>query len=63
MTTHISARLAWHDNGWNGCICRNPKTNTYCIGPFSFPGDMIAERRNLEIATPYHGQSVDNVPA
>ncbi|HPN36714.1 MAG TPA: AAA family ATPase [bacterium] len=62
MTTHISARLAWHDNGWNGCICRNPKTNTYCIGPFSFPGDMIAERRNLEIENPYHGQSVDKVP-
>jgi exodeoxyribonuclease V alpha subunit len=31
MTQHISARLAWHDSGWNGRVCRNPKGNTYCV--------------------------------
>lgn len=31
MATHLSARLVWHDNGWDGCVCQNPKGNTYCI--------------------------------
>lgn len=47
MTIHISARMAWHDNGWNGHICRNPKANTYCVGSYSFPGTDIAEKRDL----------------
>lgn len=31
MSTHLSARLVWHDNGWDGCVCQNPKANTSCI--------------------------------
>ena len=48
MTIHISVRLAWHNDGWNGHICKNPKGNTYCVGRYSYPGDMISENRNLE---------------
>lgn len=48
MTIHLSARVAWHMDGWNGRICRNPAANTYCIGAHSYPGMMIAERRDLE---------------
>ena len=47
MTTHISARMAWHDNGWNGHVCKNPKGNTYCVGQYSFPGTAIAEKRDI----------------
>jgi hypothetical protein len=47
MIKHISARVAWHDNGWNGHICRNPEANTYCIGRYSYPGEMIAQDRDL----------------
>jgi len=28
---HLSVRLAWHDTGWNGCICREPRLNSSCI--------------------------------
>jgi exodeoxyribonuclease V alpha subunit len=28
---HLSARLAWHDAGWNGCVCREPHLNAACI--------------------------------
>jgi len=31
MTVHISARLAWHDSCWNGCICESPISNTSCM--------------------------------
>jgi hypothetical protein len=48
MPTHITARLAWHSNGWNGAVCKNPAGNTYCVGSKSFPGDVIARERDLE---------------
>ena len=47
MLYHISVRLAWHDNGWDGFICKNPKANAYCVGPYSYPGDLIALERDL----------------
>ncbi len=47
MTIHISARLAWHDDGWNGHICRQPERNTFCVGTHSYPGQLIGERRDL----------------
>jgi len=31
MVTHLSARLVWHDAGWNGRICENPVENTSCV--------------------------------
>lgn len=49
MTVHLSARLAWHMDGWNGHICQNPVANTYCVGSYSYPGEMIAERRDLHM--------------
>lgn len=48
MPTHLTARLAWHNNGWNGAICRAPEKNSYCVGCKSFPGDVIARERNLD---------------
>ena len=49
MPTHITARLAWHNDGWNGTVCRAPEQNTYCVGWKSFPGDVIARERDLAI--------------
>ncbi len=48
MTTHLTARLAWHMDGWNGHVCRNPSSNRYCIGPHSYPGEKIKDGRNLD---------------
>lgn len=48
MPTHITARIAWHNDGWNGHICKAPERNTYCVGCKSFPGDVIARERDLE---------------
>lgn len=47
MTTHVSARIAWHMDGWNGRICRNPAANTYCVGPNTYPNRTIPARRDL----------------
>jgi len=28
---HLSVRVPWHDNAWNGTICTNPKDNSACL--------------------------------
>ncbi|RZK00977.1 MAG: hypothetical protein EOO43_24965, partial [Flavobacterium sp.] len=28
---HLSIRVPWHDNAWNGSICNNPKANSACL--------------------------------
>ena len=48
MATHMSIRLAWHNEGWNGHICQKPCENSYCIGQHSYPGDLIASTRDIE---------------
>lgn len=30
MVKHLSMRVAWHDNKWNGTVCCNPNSNGYC---------------------------------
>jgi exodeoxyribonuclease V alpha subunit len=65
MATHLSARLAWHDDGWNGHICKKPAENTYCVGCYSYPGQMIAERRDLQWEKSKAGQPIqtlDQIP-
>lgn len=27
---HLTLRAAWHDNRWNGCICKFPSENAFC---------------------------------
>ena len=31
MVTHLSARLVWHDSGWDGRVCQNPAENSSCV--------------------------------
>ena len=31
MPQHISIRVPWHDNGWNGTICKKPSENISCL--------------------------------
>lgn len=28
---HVSIRVPWHDNGWNGTVCNEPKKNNACL--------------------------------
>jgi hypothetical protein len=28
---HLNVRVAWHDNRWNGTVCRNPSHNSFCV--------------------------------
>ena len=62
MATHMSIRLAWHNEGWNGHICQKPCENTYCIGQHSYPGDLIAGTRDVEYETAHAGEPCSDNP-
>lgn len=62
MAMHMSLRLAWHNDGWNGCICKKPCENVYCVGQYSYPGNLIQEQRNIEAETTHAGESCANLP-
>ena len=38
---HLSVRVPWHDTGWNGTVCGDPKNNVACLKLI-----RIAERKN-----------------
>lgn len=52
---HISIRVPWHDNGWDGTVCANPAGNMSClvlkgIGPRRDDAQEIANRgKSLEV--------------
>jgi hypothetical protein len=46
MTVHLSVRLPWHDSGWNGCICKHPKRNTFCGGLYSVNAETIRQNKD-----------------
>ena len=62
MAKHMSIRLAWHDEGWNGHVCKTPCGNSYCVGRHSYPGDLIAGTRDLQFETEHAGESCANLP-
>lgn len=31
MNKHLSIRVAWHDNKWNGTVCKHPAQNSFCV--------------------------------
>lgn len=56
MAIHMSIRLAWHSDGWNGHICKKPCENVYCVGQHSYPGNQIAGTRDLDFETEHAGE-------
>jgi len=42
-------RVAWHDSGWNGHICKDPQGNKYCSGFHSLLSDRIRKRKYQNI--------------
>ena len=60
---HVTLRVAWHDNKWNGTICKDPENNTYCNGFHSLLSERIRKRKdeNLENEIKYKGQSLKDI--
>lgn len=48
---HLTVRMAWHDNNWNGKVCDDPTANTYCVGTHSLLSGRIEKKRDLTFET------------
>lgn len=53
---HLSIRVPWHDNRWDGTVCVNPKFNGSCL---KLP--RIAEERDDEIEKQIAGKSLEDL--
>ncbi len=56
-------RVAWHDSGWNGHICKDPQANKYCSGFHSLLSDRIRKRKykNIDNEIKYKGRSLNDI--
>lgn len=52
MTWHVTARMAWHDRGWDGKVCDDPSANTYCTGTHSLLSERLAREKKVECEKP-----------
>lgn len=61
-TQHISIRVPWHDSGWSGRVCANPKGNTHCV---ALPriGDTRDDEWEMSIAGQAFDSEGDRLPA
>lgn len=57
MPTHLSARLTWHDSGWNGRICENPRKNVSCVAK-----KEIREAKDDEYEQNHAAERVKDIP-
>jgi len=53
---HLSIRVPWHDNIWNGTICNNAKNNDACLALKN-----CAENRNDELETELSGKKICDI--
>lgn len=45
---HLTVRMAWHDNNWDGHVCQDPESNSYCVGAHSLLSGRIEKKRDLD---------------
>lgn len=57
-TRHLSVRVPWHDAGWDGTVCRNPKGNSSCLAI-----SLIAEQRDDDMESQSAGFAFSDLPA
>ncbi len=62
MPRHLTIRLAWHDNKWNGAICSDPAANVYCAGTHSLLSERMAREKNIVVEMQNRNRKLDQVP-
>lgn len=53
---HLNVRVAWHDDRWNGTVCKNPLANSYCMDL-----DRIRAERNDVVELKLAGKSFSEI--
>ena len=58
---HLTARMAWHDNKWDGRICRDPEKNWYVTSNRSLLSERIARNKKIDIEMQHKGEKIDGI--
>jgi exodeoxyribonuclease V alpha subunit len=60
---HFTLRVAWHDNMWNGHVCKDPENNISCNGYHSLLSDRIRreKERLLNLEKKYAGHPISDM--
>lgn len=57
---HLTVRMAWHDNNWDGRVCQDPQSNTYCTGANSLLSARIERKKNTKLEQCKRGQYIED---
>jgi exodeoxyribonuclease V alpha subunit len=58
LTKHTTVRFAWHDDNWNGGICKDPERNIYCTGNYSLLSPRLQRRIEIDTEICYKGKKI-----
>lgn len=61
MATHMTVRMAWHDNNWNGRVCLKPEDNVYCVGTHSLLSDRLARNKNVNVEEKHKDKPIEKI--
>jgi len=61
MVKHVSIRFSWHDDEWDGGICKDPERNIYCTGNYSLLSPRIQRRIKLDTEDHYKNQKISKL--
>ena len=61
-TRHLTARAAWHDSGWDGSVCADPRSNTkYCTAQGSLLAGRVKGRIDPDLEAKFGGRPVSEI--
>jgi exodeoxyribonuclease V alpha subunit len=53
--------MAWHDDKWNGRVCKDPESSIYCIGTHSLLSERLARNKNTDIEKQKLGEKIEKI--
>ena len=60
---HLTLRVAWHENEWNGTVCNHPSQNSFCLMLDRIRVARDDEAENLVAGKSFSGLSTVQLPA
>lgn len=60
---HLSIRVPWHDNNWNGTVCSCPFENTFCMQLPRIAGEKDVEKEKTVSGKDWSKLSQDQMPS
>ncbi len=59
---HLTLRVPWHDNRWNGTVCTNPSENPFCVALDRIRAERNEEQEDLISGIDWHELEPHQLP-